>query len=61
MQAGDDQLCPRCGSWHRLEQRNGDSGTDYAHLMLYVTCRGLVYFAGMVGKASRTPTRPAKA
>lgn len=56
MKSGDEQRCPRCGEWHRLEQRNVE-GTEYERKMLYVTCRGGLYYAGNVGTAPRYPVR----
>lgn len=56
LRPGDEQQCPRCRDWHRLEARNGE-GTDYATRMLYVTCGGALYFAGTIGGVSRTSVR----
>lgn len=57
LRADDEQECPRCGAWHRLEARN-TTGTLYERTMLYVTCRGKLFFAGTIGSASRYATRP---
>jgi hypothetical protein len=56
LRTGDEQKCPRCGRWHVLERRN-TTGTDNERAMLYVTCRGALYYAGAEGSPSRWPTR----
>lgn len=57
--SGAEQRCPRCGSWHVLGTRGDpDAGTAYERKMLYVTCRGDLYFAGSIGNASPYPLRP---
>jgi len=33
-------------------------GTQYERSMLYVTCRGQRFFAGTIGQASKSLTRP---
>lgn len=53
---GLEQSCPRCGQWHVLEARN-TAGTPNERALLYVTCRGLVYFAGTMGTPSSQPLR----
>lgn len=54
---GAEQRCFRCGSWHLLATRGGDSGTAYERKMLYVTCRDGLYFAGAIGNPSPYPLR----
>lgn len=64
--AADQELkCKRCGSWHVVfGSRDSEEGTPYARTMLYVTCRGEMYYAGTTrtpvpeGKV-RIPTAPA--
>jgi hypothetical protein len=54
---GEEQHCPRCGEWHVLEQKRADSRVPYELSMLFVTCRGQLYFAGNIDRPSPYPTR----
>jgi len=54
---GDRIRCLHCPDWHSAERSPSDAGTDYARRMLYVRCRGDVYYAGQAGLPARDPCR----
>jgi hypothetical protein len=53
---GSHIRCPHCRQWHSVYHGHTE-GTDYTLQMLYFTCRGLRYYAGQDGYASRHPTK----
>jgi hypothetical protein len=56
LQVGNELHCPHCGCWHKMFAPYSD-GTDVMLRMLFWECRGLRYFAGSIGGASRHATR----
>jgi hypothetical protein len=61
---GDEVHCPHCSQWHPVEQLYADRSTAEKH-SLYARCtdrrgtRYFIYFVGILGAASRWPSRRA--
>ncbi len=56
LDVGAEVRCSHCHRWHPVIAGHTE-GTDYTVRMRYFVCRGLRYYAGQQGQASRHPTR----